>query len=148
MPSFGGCVVCAESQCVFLCEGHKRWVGLDLESVNHWWSPSRPMSDPSPDDPTMTALCADVRFNSTRRTTRVTDSTDVSPARLTHWWCVTQWWVTTGCSVLFEWALSQRRPDEDLSSARLASAGRGHGSSHRLTDTTAHSTDRQSLVSG
>ena len=62
----------------------------------------------------MTVLCADVRLISPRRTTRVTESADVSPA-----------WLHIGVSlygewplvVLFctKWALSQRRPDEDLS---------------------------------
>ncbi len=95
----------------------------------------------------MTVLCADVRLISTRRTTRVTESTDVSPARL-H----------IGVSLNGEWPLVVRLcksvhlvNDDPTKTCPLPvwlCAGRGNGSSHRLTDSIAHSTHRQPLVSG
>ena len=95
----------------------------------------------------MTVLCADVRLISTRRTTRVTESTDVSPARL-H----------IGVSLNGEWPLDSRfctsghlvndDPTKTCPLPVWLCAGRGHGSSHRLTDNSVHSTDRQPLVSG
>ena len=95
----------------------------------------------------MTVLCADVGLISTRRTTRVTESADVSPARL-H----------IGVSLNGEWPLVNRfcssghlvndDPTKTCPLPVWLCAGRGHGSSHRLTDSIAHSTDRQPLVSG